>query len=166
MTAVLVQQSWRKIADSSQLKTEIGSKPSAAVGAAVVIEPVSADSLRKTGIFADMAGDFRRFLSQLRQTGSLETKANARKAGIPADSRVSSEAWPNLTMGGWRRSVDRTCLQEYSLQTGNFTGNLAISAARRRDNPPQSAAMQLLLDEFPALNNREFYLTNRGIVWA
>ncbi len=30
--------------------------------AAVVIKPVSADSLRKTGIFPDKAGDFRRFL--------------------------------------------------------------------------------------------------------
>lgn len=51
-------------------------------GAAVVIEPVSADSLRKTGIFANMAGDFRRFLPRLRRTRSLETKTIAQKAGI------------------------------------------------------------------------------------
>ena len=50
--------------------------------AAVVIEPVSADSLRKTGIFAVKAGDFRRFPPQVRRTGSPETKSNARKAGI------------------------------------------------------------------------------------
>jgi hypothetical protein len=47
-----------------------------------VIKPVSADSLRKTGIFADKAGDFRRFPPQVRQSESPETKANARKAGI------------------------------------------------------------------------------------
>ena len=50
--------------------------------AAVVIEPVSGDSLRKTGVFADKAGDFRRFPPQVRRSGSPETKANARKAGI------------------------------------------------------------------------------------
>jgi hypothetical protein len=50
--------------------------------AAVVIEPVSATSLRKTGIFADKAGDFRRFPPRDRQTGGPETKSNARKAGI------------------------------------------------------------------------------------
>ena len=47
-----------------------------------MIKPVSADSLRKTGIFADKAGDFRRFPPQARRTGSPETKSNARKAGI------------------------------------------------------------------------------------
>jgi hypothetical protein len=52
------------------------------VRAAVVIKTVSADSLRKTGIFADKAGDFRRFPPEDRRTGSPETKSNARKAGI------------------------------------------------------------------------------------
>jgi len=56
---------------------KIGCRP-----AAVVIEPVSAHILPKTGIFAEKAGDFRRFPSQPRQSGSPETKANARKAGI------------------------------------------------------------------------------------
>jgi hypothetical protein len=50
--------------------------------AAVVIEPVSADSLRKTGISADRAGDFRRFPPQDRPIGSPETKSNTRKARI------------------------------------------------------------------------------------
>jgi len=50
--------------------------------AAVLIEPVAADSLSKTGIFAKTAGDFRRFPPQVRQGGSPETKSNARKAGI------------------------------------------------------------------------------------
>ena len=50
--------------------------------AAVVIEPVSADSLRKTGIFADKAGDFRRFPPPVGKPGVRETKSNARKAGI------------------------------------------------------------------------------------
>jgi hypothetical protein len=50
--------------------------------AAVVIEPVSADSLRETGIFADKARDFRRFPPHVGRTGSPETNPNARKAGI------------------------------------------------------------------------------------
>jgi hypothetical protein len=50
--------------------------------AAVVIKPVSADSLRKAGTFADKAGDFRRFPPQVGRSGSPETKSNARKAGI------------------------------------------------------------------------------------
>src|SRR5712671_6002670 len=50
--------------------------------AAVVIEPVSADSLLETGIFAGKAGDFRRFPPQDRSIGSPETKSNTRKAGI------------------------------------------------------------------------------------
>jgi hypothetical protein len=41
---------------------KIGCRPRAAV----VIKPVSADGLRKTGIFEDKAGDFRRFLPQER----------------------------------------------------------------------------------------------------
>src|SRR5882762_6840720 len=41
--------------------------------AAVVIKPVSDNSLRKTGIFAERAGDFRRFPPQDRRTGSPET---------------------------------------------------------------------------------------------
>jgi hypothetical protein len=54
-------------------------------------------SLHKTGIFADMAGDFRRFLLQLWQSGSLETKANARKAGI---SSLFSRLSGSLVEGG------------------------------------------------------------------
>ena len=47
-----------------------------------MIKPVSADNLRKTGIFADKTGDFRQFPPQVRRTGSPETKRNARNAGI------------------------------------------------------------------------------------
>jgi hypothetical protein len=47
-----------------------------------VIAPVFADSLRKTGIFADRAGDFSRFPAQDLQTEGLETKSNARIARI------------------------------------------------------------------------------------
>jgi hypothetical protein len=69
--------------DKQILKTFISVRTKATgFWAAVAIEPVSVDSLRKTGIFADLAEDFRRFLPQLRQIRSLETKANARKAAI------------------------------------------------------------------------------------
>jgi uncharacterized protein YbjT (DUF2867 family) len=52
------------------------------VRATVLIEPVSADSLPKMGIFAEMAGDSWQFPPHVRQSGSPETKSNARKAGI------------------------------------------------------------------------------------
>src|SRR5712672_3558845 len=75
--------------------------------AAVVIKPVSADSLRKTGIFADKAGDFRRFPPQVRRTGGLETKSNARKAGISgALSRFSGSVAKRRN--GWLRRRIRT----------------------------------------------------------
>src|ERR1700730_11239865 len=43
---------------------------------------VSGQSLRKTGIFADAAGDFRELAPQNKGIGSLETKLSARKAAI------------------------------------------------------------------------------------
>jgi len=51
--------------------------------AAVVIEPVSANSLRKTGIFREWAGDFPAFRSGDWKSGRVETKSNAGKARIP-----------------------------------------------------------------------------------
>jgi hypothetical protein len=51
------------------------------------------------------------------------------KPEFPAHSGVSWEAWPKADVAGWRRSADRTCLQANSLQTGNFTGKIAISRA-------------------------------------
>jgi site-specific DNA recombinase len=62
---------------------------------------------------------------------------------------------------GWRRSADRTCLQANSLETGNFTRNLAILAARRPDHGPENAVVQRLLSQFPVPTNREFCLANR-----
>ena len=53
-----------------------------ATRAAVLIKPVSADSLPKTGIFAETAGDFQPFPPQIRRSRILETEANAQKAGI------------------------------------------------------------------------------------
>ena len=61
--------------------------PSESLGAAVVIEPVSADSLCKTGIFEDRAGDFRQFRPREGVIGDPETKSNARNAGIPGPVR-------------------------------------------------------------------------------
>lgn len=66
----------------------------------MVIEQVSADSLRKTRIFADTAGDFRRFRHWDWEIGSLETRSNARKA------RISGPFWrlfgsPAERRNGW-----------------------------------------------------------------
>jgi hypothetical protein len=49
---------------------------------AVAIEAISADSLRKTGISADRAGDFRRSAPQDPVTVNPETKSITRNAGI------------------------------------------------------------------------------------
>ena len=43
---------------------------------------LSAESLLKTGIFADVAGDFRQLTPQNQRIGSLETNPNVRKAAI------------------------------------------------------------------------------------
>jgi hypothetical protein len=79
-----------------------------------VIEPVSGENLCNTGISADRAGDFRQFRSQDWETGSLETKSNARKAGIfgPVRRRLRivgsrRTAWlgpedSNLEMANWK----------------------------------------------------------------
>jgi hypothetical protein len=50
--------------------------------AAVVIEPVSANSLRETGVFRETSGDFPPFRPREWETGSLETKPNGEKARI------------------------------------------------------------------------------------
>lgn len=57
------------------------------VRAGVVIEPVSANSLCKTGVFRETAGDFPLFLPAGCETGTLETKPNARKALISGPVR-------------------------------------------------------------------------------
>ena len=64
-----------------RLRREIGSNRVPGSGGSL-IEPVSADSLPKMGIFAETAGDFCRFPPPPRPPGSSETKANARKARI------------------------------------------------------------------------------------
>jgi hypothetical protein len=48
------------------------------------------------------------------------------------DGPFSSEEGNSLkrTLAGWRRSADRTSLQENSLVSGNFTGNFAILGPR------------------------------------
>jgi hypothetical protein len=122
---------------------------------------VSADSLRKMGIFADRARDLRRFLPQLRQTGSLETKANARKARIPAHSCVSRNAGRNGGMPGWRRSAHRTRLYLNSLQTGNFTGKITISGLKATISKQETTVPQRLFKKFPKPTIRELFQTIR-----
>jgi hypothetical protein len=68
--------------------------------AAVLIEPVSADSLPKTGIFAETAGDFRRFRLRFGKAGVRRPKRMREKPGFPAHSRVSWEAWQTAGMRG------------------------------------------------------------------
>jgi hypothetical protein len=101
---------------------------------------------------AETFGDFR---LEIGEPGVRRQNRMHEKPGFSAYSRVSWGAWPNAGMAGWRRSADRACLQSKSLQTGNFTGKLAILVARRQDLLPKNAAMQRLLRQFPTLTNRE-----------
>ena len=64
---------------------------------------------------------------------------------------------------GWRRSANRTRLQPDSLQTGNFTGKLAILEAWRQALLPKTAAMQRILGRFPTPTNREMTLIKQRI---
>jgi hypothetical protein len=54
-----------------------------------------------------------------------------------------------------RRSANRTCLQVNSLQTGSFTGNLPILAARNH-HYPEDAVVQRLLGQFLRLLTGNF----------
>jgi hypothetical protein len=81
-------------------------------------------SLPKT--FQLSAGDYRLFGSENLENWSLETGAQLAKARRwRAFLRVSGTFSLNARLPGWRRSADRTRLQENSLLTGNFTGNFA-----------------------------------------
>ena len=95
--------------------------------AAVVIKLVSADSLRKTGISAHKARDFRRFPPQHRQTGSRETKSNTRKAGIsgPFSRFLELLAEP---MNGWLGGRIRTAIWRI--------GNRTLSPLREKAQNP------------------------------
>jgi hypothetical protein len=108
--------------------------------AAVGIETVSADSLRKTGISADKAGDFRRLPPQDRRAGSLETKSNARKAGI---SGPFSGFFGSLTerLNGWLGREDS------SLEMANW--NQTLSPVREK---PQSLFSLKLISNSKRLN--------------
>lgn len=67
------------------------------------------------------AGDHRRFRSENTENQRLETGAWFAKA-----HHWQAFNWPNAGLAGWRRSADRTCLWVNSLQTGNFSGKLAV----------------------------------------
>ena len=85
------RQGWRV----SPLTGPFGARDrTATVRSAVVIKPVSAHSLSKTGIFAEVAGDFRQFPPPPRRAWSPETNVNARKARIsgPFSSLLGSLA--------------------------------------------------------------------------
>jgi hypothetical protein len=70
--------------------------------AAVVIELVSADSLRKTGIFADKAGDFPRFsaTSSAKRASRDESECTKSRDFRPILTLCGDR--PNVGMAGWR----------------------------------------------------------------
>jgi hypothetical protein len=52
-------------------------------------------------------------------------------------------------LAGWRRSADRTRLRFDSLQTGNFTGNFAISGLANTVSVLEIAVSQRIFTKFP-----------------
>ena len=93
--------------------------------------PGSGARLRKTGIFAVAARDFRRMGLPFREIGSLETERQIAKARHwRAFLLLLGASSPTSGVAGWRRSADRTRLRADSLLTGNLTGKIAILGAR------------------------------------
>jgi hypothetical protein len=90
--------------------------------------PVSGQSLPKTGVFSMYAGDYRLFRAQNARNRNRKTGAEFAEARHwRAITRGSGQFSLSSGLPGWRRSADRTCLHEISLLTGNFTGKFAIS---------------------------------------
>jgi len=85
------------------------------------------------------------------------------KPGFPVHSRLSSEAWPNAALAGWRRSGIRTGLHANSLLTGNFTGNSSISGLLGLISSQETPVPQPLLQQFPKRMNRENIFINRDL---
>jgi hypothetical protein len=80
---------------------------------------VSGLSLPKTGVFAEMVGDFRHFARPVRPIGSVETESNARKPAVshPYAKVLRSQSLTYV----WRRRclsglypVCRTCSAKFS----------------------------------------------------
>jgi hypothetical protein len=105
-----------------------GQSPVCHCRAAVVIKPVSADSLRKTGIFADKAGDFRRFPPQVRRTGIPETKSYARKAGISGPFSRFLGSLPEHRNGWLETEGSNSRIPDRTLSPTRCRRHLGISA--------------------------------------
>jgi hypothetical protein len=106
---------------------------------AAVIKLVSADSLRKTGIFTDTAGDFRQFALQSWRLGSPETKSNARNAGISGlISRFSGDlaerrsAWLALQCRSHPSPRDFPAIREFNREFFNFEPFVDYFSAKTR----------------------------------
>ena len=87
--------------DKQILKTLSVGRTRLGRGAAVVIEPVSANSLCKTGVFRKMAGDFPRFCPRDWETGSLETSRIPKKPGFPGLYGAGCKLRPDAGLTGW-----------------------------------------------------------------
>jgi hypothetical protein len=94
---------------------------------------VSGQSLCKTGIFADAAGDFRRLAPQNQGIGGLETKSNARKAGI---SGPISRFFESLAgrRNAWLGREDSNLRMVESKSTALPLGD-APTAGKQQDRP-------------------------------
>jgi hypothetical protein len=75
-------------------------------------------------------------------------------------NRFSTSLFFNENIG-WRRSGDRTGLQPNSLQTGNFTGKITVSASKATILERETAVPQALCGQFPKQTIREIFPKNR-----
>ncbi len=106
-----------------------------------MIEPVSADSLRKTGIFADLAGDFCRFRHRDLQTTAPETESIARKARVSGPFQHPPAKFGETLGCLAGNAADRTILYANSLLTGKF----AISGLQETIPEQKNAVQQRLV---------------------
>jgi hypothetical protein len=127
---------------------------------AVAIELVSANSLRKTGIFAGTAGDFHGFLPQLRQIESSETVTNARNARISRPFPVHFGAYICRGNAWLATQSHRPRLPPDSLQTRNLTGKITILGLELAISVQETTVPQGLFGKFPKQTNREISSKN------
>jgi hypothetical protein len=107
-----------------------------------VIKPVSANSLSKTGIFAEKAGDFRPFPPSPRQTGGPETKARisgpfSRLLGSLAERR---NGWLGRKVSNLDMAIStRSRLSERSYRTPISFAFISLSKHSNFENRTESA---------------------------
>ena len=132
--------------------------------AAVALEPVSADNLRKTGISAVWSRDFRQFRSRGlgdREHGDKVEGPKCRDFRACKPSVANRRKTPDCVAGD-AVGFEPVSTQN-SLLTGNFTGNSSISGLLGRILTQETPVPQPPFQQFPKRINRENIFRNRDL---